>query len=475
MEGDVPDAVKTFLLNLTRQLSSRNVYELQSLYDDFSDLSDRYFKSTNWPDSAKIAQNLGSKHALILYKELSLRSRQKPTLADKTEAFQNYIALFDAFIALNAQTPELELPSLWLWDIIDEFLNQYQEFHNYRSSDSLTAEEAKALQSAQIWSTAAVVRSLLALAKLGGAQPGKAFQEVDEPERGVPFFRILAQFALIGLSRVYALLGDFTSALRALAPIDVRSKRNAYSTVLSAHASLYLHMGLAYLMSRRYVDCAKTLSSFLHHFGRAKAAPAAAAAKAEQMYSLLALATAFKPERLDEFLQNGLRERFGERFEKLQKLEFATAEEFFVAGTPKFIGQDAGSRHLRLFRAEVEQRASFPRIYGLLRMATAVSTDKLSQFLGQDSDAVSAQLLSLKNKTLNMRWKSGAVCSGVIESQGEVEFYVDKAVIHVAKFDPPRRYAEYFVRQILRLEDLVEDVKHSGGKQQKTPSFGLDL
>ena len=90
-------------------------------------------------------------------------------------------------------------------------------------------------------------------------------------------------FSLIGLLRVNCLLCDYTSALKALDPIDLAQKRSVYSRVVLCHVSLYFHMGFAYLMvrvdvlcfaltcavkqMRRYMDAIKTLSGFLLYVG----------------------------------------------------------------------------------------------------------------------------------------------------------------------------------------------------------------
>jgi hypothetical protein len=49
-------------------------------------------------------------------------------------------------IGFDAEEPELELPPVWLWDIIDEFINQFQSFHQYRSRVSaLSADDCMLL------------------------------------------------------------------------------------------------------------------------------------------------------------------------------------------------------------------------------------------------------------------------------------------------------------------------------------------
>lgn len=83
---------------------------------------------------------------IVVYKELYHRHLHSKLAAATTEnrfdAFHNYIDLFDMIIGLNAESPELELPAGWLWDIIDEFISQFQSFHQFRSRvSSLTTKD----------------------------------------------------------------------------------------------------------------------------------------------------------------------------------------------------------------------------------------------------------------------------------------------------------------------------------------------
>ena len=63
---------------------------------------------------------------MILYRELYFRhiySRLQPTLEQRFESYENYCDLFNYVLDSDAPVP-LELPTQWLWDIIDEFIYQ---------------------------------------------------------------------------------------------------------------------------------------------------------------------------------------------------------------------------------------------------------------------------------------------------------------------------------------------------------------
>ncbi len=58
-----------------------------------------------------------------------LYANAKPSLAQRVESWDNYRELFGVILnsALNMQ-----LPNGWLWDMVDEFVYQFQSFCQYR-------------------------------------------------------------------------------------------------------------------------------------------------------------------------------------------------------------------------------------------------------------------------------------------------------------------------------------------------------
>lgn len=73
---------------------------------------------------------------MILYKELYFRDIYArvpggPKPEQRFLSFYNYCDLFNYI--LSAETPvPLELPDQWLWELIDEFVYQFQSFAQYR-------------------------------------------------------------------------------------------------------------------------------------------------------------------------------------------------------------------------------------------------------------------------------------------------------------------------------------------------------
>ena len=73
----------------------------------------------------------------MLYKELYYRHiyasvTNGPTTTQRFDSYYNYCALFNLILQPEDEPIRLELPNLWLWDIIDEFIYQFQTFAQFR-------------------------------------------------------------------------------------------------------------------------------------------------------------------------------------------------------------------------------------------------------------------------------------------------------------------------------------------------------
>ena len=68
-------------------------------------------------------------------------------ICHRFESYYNYCKLFN-YILSAEQPVNLELPNQWLWEIIDEFIYQFQAFSQFRSKlGKKTDEEIEILKS----------------------------------------------------------------------------------------------------------------------------------------------------------------------------------------------------------------------------------------------------------------------------------------------------------------------------------------
>lgn len=150
----MPEAVKKFLNYFRNVIHEGVVFETQNLYENtFPKLSEQHFEKQAWPDPDDVESIVGEDHIfMILYKELYYRHIHAkipggPNLDQRVYSFMNYCEFFN--LILSSETPvNLELPDIWLWELVDEFVYQFQNFAQYRARlNDKTPEELDQLYS----------------------------------------------------------------------------------------------------------------------------------------------------------------------------------------------------------------------------------------------------------------------------------------------------------------------------------------
>ncbi len=101
-----------------------------------------------------------------------------------------------------------------------------------------------------------------------------------------------------------------------------------------------------------------------------------------------------------------------------------------------------------------------PTVRSYLKLYTSMPLDKLAKYMNIDVDELETHLLCFKHKMMNMVWSKGASgLEGDFQSESEVDFYIDKNMIHIADTKVDRRYGDYFIRQIHKFEELNRSLK----------------
>jgi translation initiation factor 3 subunit L len=478
-------------------------------------------------------------------------------------SWQNYVNFFKKLLEAD-EAVSVELPTQWLWDMIDEFVFQFQSFrqHVSRRYASMTdADKALLKANPSVWSVRGVMYYLSALVRksrvvavlecekrAGNAEEMKEAQGVFG---GRNVYRMLGYFAIVGLTRVHCLLGDYYEALKTLEPIQINRTKGLYTRVMACHVSLYYYLGFAYMMMRRYSDAIKTFSSILQFLVRSQGYQSRTyqfdqiEKKTDRMYALLAIAVALCPQRIDENVNLTLREKYSDKMYRMQRGDVATFEELFVFACPKFVlssadqleaadsaaaaaasasaatdATDAGDDalnaqaasssssssptdavaataaagklvlpsgaapaagagaaakkkprvihnaavrlQLELFMGEVRQQILLPTIRSYLKLYTTIGLDKLSSFLDMDRQQLVELLLCIKHKTYAQRWQSGTPpLDGPFSASTDVRFFIDNDMVCIASGRGPRRYSDYYIRHINRLDDLVHELSRS--------------
>ena len=135
-------------------INEGNTFEVANLYENsWPKLSEEYFKSSSWPDADEIAPFVQDDNIfLILYKELYFRHiyarvTHGPNCEQRFDSYYNYCSLFNCILTSGSPVT-LDLPNQWLWEIIDEFIYQFQSFVQFRAKlGKKSAEELETLRS----------------------------------------------------------------------------------------------------------------------------------------------------------------------------------------------------------------------------------------------------------------------------------------------------------------------------------------
>ncbi|GBP55920.1 Eukaryotic translation initiation factor 3 subunit L [Eumeta japonica] len=503
----MPDMVKKFLVYFRNMINEGVTYEILNLYENtFPKLTEQYFENTPWPDENEVAPIVENDTVfMILYKELYYRDIYArvpggPKPEQRFHSFYNYCDLFNYI--LSAETPvPLELPDQWLWELIDEFIYQFQSFAQYRSRTSkLSPAEIEALNTEnKAWNVLCILNVLHSLVDksnikrqlevyASGADPESVAGEFGRHS----LYKMLGYFSLVGLLRLHSLLGDYYQAIKVLENIELH-KKSQYSHVPACQISTSYYVGFAYMMMRRYADAIRTLSSALLYMQRTKQLFSSRSyqndqinKQTDQMYHLLAICLVLHPQCVDESIQQVLREKnYHEKMFKMQYGDLGEFESCFTFACPKFLtpcpppvepgsnyARDAVKHQTQVFMDEVRQQKMLPTIRSYLKLYTTLPLAKLAAFMsavrgGGERDAarehaaLAIHLLCFKHKMKNVVWTKGpSGLDGKFQSGSELDFYIDNDMIHIADTKVAHRYGDFFIRKILKFEELNRKLHH---------------
>jgi translation initiation factor 3 subunit L len=424
VDARMNQAVRDFVFDLhesTRR--SLNVAEITVLYDQkLRELTDKYFSSSPWPDTAQIAPECNhDEDFLLIYREMTLRARSmasgsfKFQVTDFLDSWTNYTQLFEFIHRTGEQ--DLMLTPQWIYDILQEFVYQFQGFCQLRTQSRNEKDCATLLANQSAWTVAAVHKILSGLSASSG---------VDKPRvAGVPLVRYqFGYLSLVEMARLECLLGDHSSSVAAVASIRLLDRAEFLPSVLTAQVSVFYHVGVSLLMLRRYPDTVVLLSEALLHISRVLR-PGAASLRAhiqtllqkmlDKILALAAVAMALCPgQRVDDQIRELVESKILDKFRRMQTGDVTTFEDVFEGACPKFVSpcvpteynfggslcQEAVSMQVSVFMHEVRQQASLLRLRSYMRMYSSIDIAKLARFSDASEPEFVAQLIALKHRAL---------------------------------------------------------------------------
>lgn len=371
------------------------------------------------------------------------------------------------------------MPDQWLWDILDEFIYQFQSFSVWRSKVKAKSEEELLLlaDGSQVWSCYSVLNvlySLIQKSKINeyiiATREGKTEEEINEiiGEYGQrPLYRMLGYFSIICLLRVHVLLGDFTLALKAMENVEL-SQKAPLTRVTACHVSTYYHVGFCYLALRRYPDAIRIFVSILNFIMRMRRYHTRSYQydqinkTADRMYALFALCNSLAPSRLDDNILSTAKERFGEQMARMANGAandegIAVFEELFIYACPKFISanpppyddpaalatylaeppQEPAQRHLQLFLGDVRAQSSAPTLRSFLKLYTSLDAHKLANFLDANEEEMVQQMMVFKQcsrrvgRVANSAEGGNGLLDGETVTTSDLDFVIDEVTYEI--------------------------------------------
>ncbi|EDQ99844.1 uncharacterized protein LACBIDRAFT_334691 [Laccaria bicolor S238N-H82] len=516
--SQIPDVVKGFIVHFHQAVLENNLAEITVAYESgWNKYTEQFYSRTEWPEAELIAPLVNDDPIfLILYRELYYRhvySRLQPNIDDRFHSYENSCELFNYL--LNSEGPvQLELPEQWLWDIIDEFIYQYQVFCTWRSKvKSKTDDELQMLaEGGPVWSSYSVLNVLYSLMQkskineyIVAQREGKSPEEIAEivGEYGQrPLYRMLGYFSIIGLLRVHVLLGDYTLALKVMENVELNQK-SPFTRVTACHVATYYYVGFCYIMLRRYPDAIRTYVTILNFIMRMRQYHTRSyqydqiSKTADRMYALFAVCHALSPSRLDDNIANTAKERYGEQYAKMIRggeEALPAYEELFLYACPKFItanpppydnpiamnaflsltsplesptsaqpsSTDATHRHLSLFLADVAAQSPVPTLRSFLKLYTSLGAKKLANFLDADEEEMVQEMMVVKQASRSVS-RAGTEGTGLLDGQtittSDLNFVIDENMVHIVESTVGRRYAGWFIKNTERTQKIFDDLR----------------
>lgn len=481
------DDINAFISNFHVSIKGGDLTHINSNYENWNRLTDKYFKQSEWPRSESISNLLqDDKFSMILYRELWHRHyysklAKELTLEIRVASWKNYCSFFDALLAAKRPV-HLVLPTQWLWDICDEFIYQFQEFSQFRSKiNDRSQDEVEAFQKhSDSWNTVAVFKYLHRLVEKSEIKKTleceKKGLKVEGEFAKSQVYSYLGYWSIIGLCRLNVILGDYHLALKTLEPIQIHKKAR-YTQVTAAYITLYYYLGFTYMVLRRYHDAIKTFVTVLLYISRSKQFQTRQydVKKNDQMYALLAVLLTLCPKRIDEHIGNILKQ------EHHDKVSLAGTtreiEQLFSYACPKFVlpssswstdGEEIGSYlhaitlQRNTFIREIHQQALLPTIMSYLKLYSSIGVEKLCHLLDDkvDQETLRTHLLCLSHKSYQQRWSEAhPSIEGDWESCTNIDIWVDGDMIHITDNTEKKSYAKTFLRNSNRLEEIIRDIE----------------
>ncbi|KAJ2439263.1 hypothetical protein GGF42_008013, partial [Coemansia sp. RSA 2424] len=120
---------------------------------------------------------------------------------------------------------------------------------------------------------------------------------------------------------------------------------------------------------------------------------------------------------------------------------------------------------LRTFLREARLQLVVPTLRSFLKLYTTMGIDRLSTFLDMEPAELRCQLMVYKQRCRQVKWDGGPdLLSGELTPSTDLDFALQQDMIFIAESRVGRRYADWFIRNANKVQDLVVSLEN----KQKT-------
>jgi len=494
----IPGPLRDFVFDLYQSTRhSCNADEQSVLYKEtFRDLSSKYFASSAWPSATSSISSECDNDPLFLafYREMTLRhlhSTTRPAVRDRIDGWHVYRTLFDLLLS---EAPDAENASSksnvyiipeWAFDIVHEFVYQFQGFCQYRTKVVLNATNKASstannpsteiletlLNNRDAWAVETVLFYLHRF--LGFATLDVSSTDDNRTSQSLMAYKYLGLFSAVALSRLECLLGDYHQSLVALTPIyHTTSNTSIVNEVFQARLSLAYHAGVSYFMLRRYKDATTILSDICVILQRGFKTGQLRKLSGydqfmklqERMIALLAIVTHICPyAKVDDALVRLIREKHSSQLVKIESGEEGY-EDLFIFACPKFVspavpdynitssssesnndetstsklhsstGQDAYNLQIKQFMTQMSQQRTLRKLRSYLKLYTSIPIDKLASFNDTPIKEFVSYLLCYKHKMNQLEHNKDGQdpMDGVVTTAMDLHYFIQDDIIHIS-------------------------------------------
>ena len=454
-------------------------------------------------------------HNSCAHSEMTMRhitTKLKPQLSDHIDSWKNYVKvcvcyccvtvawsdcngccyamqLFEFILSCNENS--LCFTTQWIYDIVQEFVYQFQGFCQFRSQVSALSSSSDIIRALETnrdaWTLSTVVSILQRL-----IQVSKQTQGGSKIQPSSPFIVQFGYFAMIELARLECLTGDFTSSLTAISTIKLNDRSELFAQLPVCNFNIFYHTGVCYLMLRQFSSAVDIFTEIVLHVSRLLKPGASSGLRAglqpqlsrmlDKALALTVISTFLCPnDNLDEQVKEAIETKFTDKLQKMKTGENYSKlfTEIFEFSAPKFISpfvpdysnqlkntrQDAANHMLAIFMTEVEQHHNFHKLRSFLSLYATIDISKMARFNDISELDLLSQLLSYKNKSIK-------IINNVRTNISDVHYYVDKGSLMIdtssAKIDESKSQERFFIAGVRKHAQIVNQVN------RLFSSLGLD-